>query len=386
VATTTVDLAIDRPETNDLGDLVRGYYTMMRMLGFDLGLTAQRELSPSRGAFWFTSFIAERKQTNPKHFPPNQQFDYRDPALVLKDFAFEPDSPYREAFGHSESMAVAAKKIIAVRNKWFHFGDDPTLEDLAESAQYVRTFAQEANLGCLGQVVALLTRLQRIKTGRHQPKLAGQSSPPPPAAAPVPVPSEPSSTSVAQREAAEDLDSVEDVSPAKIEVPADTPRPRIGGVWADTIPDSRYKITRTGDIVDPDTFASLRTRVGDGFALKARQWLAVPPRGNEVWVAEDGAVGGWINEYPRLLGYIGEEPAGESARGFYIPHYYEVQGDTIRDLDSGAMLTSEVAARVEDGALLRVTTYGDVLLINDATGLERLTTVTSDEWFPGHLS
>jgi hypothetical protein len=35
--------------------------------------------------------------------------------------------------------------------------------------------------------------------------------------------------------------------------------------------------------------------------------------------------------------------------------------------------------------MLRVTTYGDVVTVGDADGLERVATVTADEWFPGHL-
>ena len=33
----------------------------------------------------------------------------------------------------------------------------------------------------------------------------------------------------------------------------------------------------------------------------------------------------------------------------------------------------------------RVTTYGDVLLVDDVHGVERVATVTPAEWFPGHL-
>lgn len=365
---TVIELSIDRPESKDLGDLVRAYYTMMRMLGFDLGITAQRALSPSRGTFWFPQFIADRKQANPKRFPPNQEYDYRDPALVLKDFAHEFDSPYREAFGHTDEMVLAAKKIIWTRNTWFHFGDDPTLDDLVEVAQQVRIFAHDAKLGCLGQIVALLTRLQRIKTGQYQPKHLEQNDSPAPAV-----------------EQANEVPAPVEEPPAEVVIPDEIPRPRIGGIWTGAIPVTRYKVTKTGDVVDPDTFESLRTRVGDDFAKKSRQWLAVPPRGGEVWVADDGAVGGWINEHPRLLGYLGEDPAGEKARGFFLPHYYEVRGGDIHDLDSGVMLTSGVAASVDDGTLLRVTTYGDVLIIDDASDIERLTTVTSADWFPGHL-
>ncbi|MHA6695297.1 hypothetical protein [Homoserinimonas sp. A520] len=63
----------------------------------------------------------------------------------------------------------------------------------------------------------------------------------------------------------------------------------------------------------------------------------------------------------------------------------KVDIEDIRDLDSGDILTFGVTANVDDGTLLRVTTYGDVLIIDDANDIERLTTVTPADWFPGHL-
>ncbi|WP_386675002.1 hypothetical protein [Lysobacter korlensis] len=342
----------------------------MRVLGFDLGLSAQAALSPSRGTYWFVNFIANRKQTNPKRYPTNQQYDYRDPGLVLKDYAHEVDSPYREVFGYTDDMVLAAKKIVWTRNTWFHFGEDPTLEDLIEVAQHVRAFAQAAGLASLNQVVALLTRLQRIKTGQHQPKLQPSS----PGSAPQPSP-----------EPVKDADLPPEEPPAEIPVPDDAPRPRIGGVWVGAIPDTRFKVTRTGDIVDPATFESLKSKVGDAFGRKAKQWLAVPPRGGEVWVAPDGAVGGWINENPRLLGYLGDDPEDEQARGFLLPRFYEVQGDMVRDLDTGECRPLQ-GTQVDDGTLVRVTTYGDVIVIDDVQGVKRLATVAAADWFPGHLS
>jgi len=363
-----LNLAIEKPVSKELGELVRGYYTMMRVLGFDLGLRAQRVLSPSRGVGWFPSFIAGRKQSDPKHFPSTHTFEYRDPAFILKNYAHDVDSPYREVFGYTEEMGRTAKKINWARNAWSHFGQDPTLEDLVELTQHVREFAQEADLESLGAYVTLLSRLKRIKTGQYQPTAEEnrQTSEPPTESKVIEPTLEPDSST-------------------DLVVPDDAPRPRIGGIWNGAIPDARFKITKTGDIVDPHTFESLSARAGDDFARKVKQWLAVPPRGNEVWVAEDGAIGGWINEYPRLLGYVGTDPADDFPRGFYLPEYYEAHGEVVVDLESGAELESGVAASVEPGTLLRVTTYGDVVIIDDANGIVRLATVTPAEWFSGHL-
>lgn len=361
--TVTLNLAIEKPESSDLGELVRGYYTMMRVLGFDLGLTAQKALSPSRGAMWFLHYIADRKQVDPKRYPPNQKFDYRDPAFILKDYAHEPSSPYRDVFGYTEEMGRTAKKIIWTRNTWFHFGEDPTLEDLIELAQHVREFAHEARLASLGQFVAMTTRLQRIKTGQYQQQ------------------PQPSTPRTEQFEVADDKGE----PPTTVVIPDDMPRPRIGGEWIGEIPSTRYKITKTGDVVDTDTFESLRTRVGEAFDIKVKQWFAVPPRGGEVWVAPDGAIGGWINEYPRLLGYLDDDPADETARGFLVPRFYETRTGAVVDVATGDTLATDIASGVDAGTLLRVTTYGDVVVFEEEHGVKKIATVSLGQWFPGHL-
>lgn len=120
-------------------------------------------------------------------------------------------------------------------------------------------------------------------------------------------------------------------------------------------------------------------------AEKIRAWTAVEPRGRELWIDVDGAVGGYVGASPRLLGYLGTDPEGDVARGFFTPHYYLSEGDRIVDIDTGDRVAWAHAASVDDGTSLRVTTYGDVLIVDDAHGIERVTTVAPVDWFPGHL-
>src|SRR5690606_30090246 len=136
----------------------------------------------------------------------------------------------------------------------------------------------------------------------------------------------------------------------------------------------RYRMTRAGDIVHPETMESVRSRVTGDFAYKVRAWTAVEPRGRELWIDTDGAVGGFIGAIPRLLGYLGPDPEGDIARGFFTPHFYAVDGDEIADLDSGERRNAPFAQGLADGAMLRVTTCGDVLVVGDADGLQRVAT------------
>ena len=138
--------------------------------------------------------------------------------------------------------------------------------------------------------------------------------------------------------------------PEPLDAPADLPRPSIGGTWVGAIPELRYRMTRAGDVVHPDTMESVRSKVVGDFVDKVRAWTAVEPRGRELWIDSDGAVGGFIGAAPRLLGYLGPDPEGDIARGFFTPHFYAVDGDEIVE---GAYYTrADLAAAVSSGEVV----------------------------------
>jgi len=351
-------MTIALPEDETPGELIKGYFTLMRAFGWDLYVTAHFALRDRLGANWFAARLSELKADDPKNWPPNHRFEPQDPGVILKDYIFESDSPYLDVFGGAFQKMSMAKKILSTRNIWFHFGDDPTTGQLLEAAKIIRAFVHSSAMHMGAKTDALIARLQDLTAGRY------------PEAAPT-VPTT-TATSPAQDHA----------EPA---VPDDLPRPPIGGTWLGPIPALRYRLTKTGDVIHPDTLTSVRDRITGDATEKLRAWTAVEPRGRELWIDDDGAVGGFIGASPRLLGYLGPDPEGEIARGFFTPHYYSVDGGEIVDLDTGARLTSPVADSVEPGASLRVTTYGDVIATDDVNGVARVATVTPTEWFPGHL-
>lgn len=354
---TGVEVSIALPEDETPGELIKGYFTLMRAFGWDLYVTSHFALRESMGPQWFAARISELKDSDSKNWRPNHRFEPQDPGVILRDYIHEQDSPYLSVFGRQFQKQAAAKKILATRNTWFHFGDDPTTTQLEEAAKVVRGFVQSSGMHIAGRIDALIGRLGELRTGRY-PADASTSS-----AATVPPVS-----------AIEPLDT-----------PEDLPRPSIGGTWVGPIPELRYRMTRAGDVVQPDTMESVRSRVAGDFPEKVRAWTAVEPRGRELWIDTDGAVGGFIGATPRLLGYLGPDPESDIARGFFTPHFYAVDGDGISDLDSGERRTSLWAEGLSDGAMLRVTTYGDVLVLGDVDGLERVASVTAAGWFPGHL-
>lgn len=353
----SVDVSIALPEDETPGELIKGYFTLMRAFGWDLYVTSHFTLRDSLGSQWFAVRISGLKESDPMNWRPNQRFEPQDPGVILRDYIHEHDSPYLSVFGGQVKKQTAAKKILATRNTWFHFGDDPTTAQLEEAAKVVRGFVQSSDMHIAVRIDALIERLGDLRTGRFPTDVV----PSPPVVVPAVA------------------------APERLDAPDDMPRPSIGGTWVGPIPELRYRMTRTGDIVHPDTMESVRSNVAGDFADKVRAWTAVEPRGRELWIDADGAVGGFIGATPRLLGYLGPDPQGDIARGFFTPHFYGVDGDSVVDLDAGERRDPPFAEALADGATLRVTTYGDVLVVGAAEGVERVATVTAAEWFPGHL-
>lgn len=352
-----VDVNIELPLTQTPGELIKGYYTLMRSFGWDLYVTCHFALKGELGSQWFPARISELKQSDPKNWRPNHTYDPQDPSTILRDYVFEHDSPYFAVFGGDWKKQTEAKKLLTTRNLWFHFGDDPTLGMLREAARGVRGFVSSSGLHIGRRIDQLVARLDDLASGRYpeRPETTAPSAGPEPEAVP------------------------------EIEIPADLARPRIGGTWIGDIPSERYRITPTGDVLHPTTMKSLSERVDGDFREKVRVWTAVPPRGGELWVDVDGAVGGYVGPTPRLLGYLGADPEGETARGFFTPHYYIVDGGEVVDVDTEERRPAPFATDVSPGTLIRVTTYGDVIAMDAADGSARVSVVGPDAWFPRHL-
>lgn len=352
-----IDVTIELPENETPGELIKGYFTLMRAFGWDLYVTSHFALKDLLGTNWFAARLSELKQSDPVHWRPNHRFEPQDPGVILRDYVHEHDSPYVEIFGGQFQKQAAAKKILATRNTWFHFGDDPTTAQLEEAAKVVRGFVRSSNMHISGRIDRLVDRLSDLRSGRY-PGGSRLST-----AAP----------------------SVSTTESEEFETPRDLPRPRIGGTWVGEIPQLRYRMTRTGDVVHPETLESVNPRVSGDFTEKVRAWTAVEPRGRELWIDTDGAVGGFIGATPRLLGYLGPDPEGEVARGFFTSHYYMVSEDQVIDLDSGRRITLPVVTGLAEGALMRRTTYGDLVSVSD-DGLSLVATVSNKDWFPDQHS
>lgn len=365
---------MELPERNTYGEMMKGYFSLMRGFGVEFANRSNRILGPTHGSQWFDDYVASRHAEDPVHVKRRQSA--ADPSFFLKEFLHAPETVYRNVIPNTGDLRVLAKKIMDIRNTWMHFGDEPSMLELREAAELIRGFGSKASMGVEAPAARMIKRIDRIRTGQYPPvaQVAASSLP------------EPLS------------DGAEPPAEIELELTAEEPRPPIGSRWRGDIPERRVRVTKTHDVVDVSSGASLRSEILGDVSEKVRQWSSARPLG-DLWVASDGAVGGFVEGHARLLGYTGEDPAGETARGFLVRRFYDIRYGKLIDIDSGSSLgdtvraeCAEPAREIEDavarvmepGGTIRVTNFGDVLYL-DETGTSRIAVATPKTWFPGHL-
>jgi hypothetical protein len=372
------------PERNSYGEVMKGYFSLMRGFGIEFANRSDRVLVPELGIRWFDEYVQRRSAEDPVHVRRRQSPE--DPSFFLGEYLRAPETVYRAVIPNTGDLRVVSKKIVDTRNTWLHFSDEPSVSQLREAADLVRLFGLKASMSVEAAAARMIKRIDRIRTGQYP------SVSPAVAAAPagLSAPAAPSSLAGGERE-----------SPAEIPLTtsAQPSRPPIGGIWRGGISDRRVRVTKTRDVVDVASGRSIRDEVDGPLAEKVRQWTSARPMG-DLWVGEDGAIGGFIEGRERLLGYTGPDPETEIARGFLVRRYYDVVGERLVDIDSGSALSDMVANEAVDeveaieesvvtaaqpGGTIRVTNYGDVLYM-DEQGMTRVAVVTPQTWFPGHLN
>lgn len=396
---------VEMPEQDSYGEIMKGYLSLMRGLGIDLHGRCDTRITELEGPEWWAELEEQRRtdgiwkgRINPK-----------DPSVLLPEYFKNPDSPLRRALSGKPDSVAMAKKVHYARNTWLHFSENAGAAQLEEVAGFVKQFASMNGLPIEALATRMVRRLQRIRTGQYRPfsdvirkwQIDNEAIPTPDAEPKPPVTTQPHEPNVEPPAPQYPEPPSPDADVMEVETPAVERRPAIGARWTGEIPAARYAPSAIGDLVDPATGDGLRTRVdADHWPRKRRVWLAPRPLGG-VWLDErDGAVGGFVDNVPRLLGYLGDEPDDGLARGFLTPRYYEVSQGRIVDLDSGVALDDALGAGARDAAQqiqqsvvasapdnsgLRLSTYGDLVTITD-DGAVRVAVVEPEQWFPGHLA
>ncbi|MGR0319450.1 hypothetical protein [Agromyces sp. ZXT2-3] len=380
---------MEYPERESYGEVMKGYFSLMRGFGLEFASRSDRVLGGTMGASWFRHYQEELKQEARLRNRKFGRVSLSDPSFFLNDFLYTEDSLFRKVIENTGDVRVLAKKIVDTRNTWVHFSEEPTTAQLLDAAVLVRQFGEKNHMGVAGPAAQLVKRVTKIQNGRYPP---------------VPKPTPPTDVVTPQPE----TDAAEPSSgagagepPAAIPLPEPTfeRRPPIGGTWIGDIPRRRVRVTKTRDVVDIETGRSLRPEIDGDPNEKLRQWTSARPMG-ELWVAGDGAVGGYVRGVPRLLGYLGPDPVDEVARGFLLPRFYDLVDDHLIDLDSGVRLQEAVdgdtaqdeAQRLDRavaevahaGGTIRLTNFGDLLYLDD-DGMQRIAVVNPTMWFPSHF-
>ena len=370
---------VELPCHNTYGEVMKGYFSLMRGFGIEFANRSDRLLVPDLGIRWFDEYVQRRNAEDPAHVRRRQSPE--DPSFFLGEYLRAPDTVYRRVIPNTGDLRVVSKKIVDTRNTWLHFSDEPSVLQLRDAADLVRSFGVKASMGVEAPAARMIKRIDRIRNGQY---------PPTPSAPP-----EQTSPTTPKHNAGSGDEPPAEIPLAHIEQPS---RPPIGARWRGDIPERRVRVTKTRDVVDLASGASLRSEIDGAVSEKVRQWTSARPLG-DLWVDTDGAVGGFVEGQERLLGYVGADPAGDSARGFLVRRFYEVRDGQLVDLDTGSALADTlekdavpearviedaVAGMAEPGGTIRVTNYGDVLYI-DEQGMTRVAVATPKTWFPGHL-
>lgn len=377
---------MEYPERETYGEVMKGYFSLMRGFGLEFATRSDRVLGDALGSTWFRHYLEELRAEG----RVKGRVSLNDPSFFLNDFLHTEDSLFRKVIDNNGDVRVLAKKIVDTRNTWVHFSEEPSAAQLLEAATLIRQFAEKTKMGVAGPAAQLVKRVTKIRNGQYPPVTK---------AGPIPEPAQPT---VLPPETPMPARGGSDEPPISVPLAEPTPgsRPPIGGTWIGAIPTRRIRITRTRDVVDVERGGSLRAEIDGDPNEKVRQWTSARPMG-DLWLGSDGAVGGYVQGVPRLLGYLGPDPADEIARGFLLRHYYDLVDGHLVDLDSGVQLLDAVeddSAREAAGAAeraiaevahaggtIRLTNFGDLIYIDDQ-GLRRMAVVTPETWFPSHFS
>lgn len=286
--------------------------------------------------------------------------DERDPLYVFKCLRNGKYCPLRHALGDPYGLDDSAKRVLDARNAWAHYSMDWRPSAIQQDIMNLMLFGEKVKLTAAKQIRATLKALDTLPDG--------------------PGPIETRSRPVAV-------------------APSDTKalrRPRIGEPWEGELPSTRCDLNRKlHDIRVVATGESLKSRWTETTIADQEidRWLRLKPTPSTLYVDEsDGATVGFIEGYPYLFGYAGQEPeiAIGQYRGFFDPRQLEYHSGSLIERGTGKdflgsfsgrarVLDSLLGMNIPDESTIRVTNYGDLVLIDD-NGARRVATIPADDF------
>ena len=318
---------------------------------------------------WFESILRYRRSLA-------EYFGYRSP----KDLRFilaestHPESEILQFIPGVGSSWINAANSLKIKLNQFHHGHiSPDLNSLLIMATLFDSVASPPVLEASKWARALISRTKSILVGTYVSQ--GQATTP---------------------LAAEGIRELEEKYKEVLDARAK--RPPLGSPWFGDRPQRHLSLDRhTRDVYDKDGL-SVKSEISQDANDVIDKWLWYFPLGGDIFVADDGAVMGYIKGDKYMIGWLGSEPGEYSTmvRGFVLPHDYTFLGDDLKDSITGASLKESsrddstdilavLASKIQPGATLSISDYGDIFVPIEEGELERLATAHRGIWFPGHL-
>ena len=338
-------------QENSLHEASYVYLTVERAVLGELSQKVQTWAMEKFGPAWHAMFV-----TDPDNYKVRDWDNPADGYYVLKAIAKIPGTALLKAIQRGPDLVELANSALVSRNQWAHYSQDERMLSIKGDIQRFVLFAEAAGLEVSAVVRGALTQLNKVTAGA------------------IPMPGNLGPAPASTKEA-------EKTSPQ---------RPRIGSAWSAELPIGEIDLNKKlQDVLDPETGDSLRGEWPTAELAKAaiRRWFDLKPTTPRLRYDEsDGAVVGFIEGFPYLFGYVGEEPPTppEQYRGFLGSTTYVLIGGELVAQESGkslslsksdrALLAEVTSAKsIDEGEAFRISNYNDLVHLSDHGAVRVLT-------------
>lgn len=328
---------------NSLHDATYVYLTVERAVLGELSQRVQSWAMENLGPSWHSVFLSKPENSKVLGWK-----DPADPFYILKAFSKIMNTPLLKAVKQGPDLIELAGDVFHNRNLWAHHSQNEQMHEVKGDIRALVMFAEAAGLETAAATKEALIQLVKVTTGA------------------LPVPGKPAPV----------------LAPAGEPQKTSRQRPRIGSAWSAELPTGEIDLNKKlQDVLDPETGDSLRSKWPTAELAKAAisRWFDLRPTTPRLRYDEsDGAVVGFIEGFPYLFGYVGEEPPTppEQYRGFLSSTTYvliggelvaQESGKSLSLSDSDRVLLNEVTSTrsIEDGEAFRISNYNDLVHLSD---------------------
>jgi hypothetical protein len=348
------------------------YFQAVRDFGRDLGALVDEKFKSKSAPDWFD--IVKKARLAEKAPVYDDPFD---PRFLIKE-AIIPNSPVAMAIPfYGPQWRETAFALRSQMNKWSHFSVAPTIPNLLAVFETIHRVASLSKMALAEDLIEGIDRLKSLLAGEFQ-FVDSESD---------------NSAQVAEITDSEARDYAERLASKIEEIEK---RPPVGSVWTGAKGTRKIVINKAlRDVTENGV--SIRSSLGPDADAVVSQWLRYYPMGGEAKVAPDGAVMGFRQGTPYLIGWIGTQQEQETLpKGFFLDHDFEFIGTDVRDVQTGELLSKaarepidwlldELAKAVPIGSVFNVTTYGQIVFEDFSGEFRKVANVHKDIWFPGQL-